>query len=94
MKTILLRDLCFTDQKTINHINDKPFCLDSHTARSMLRGDVGDWCLKHGIEPAVESYKDMATWSLRVRVYAMVPDSLATYYLLRWGTPTREDIHT
>lgn len=91
MKRILLRDLALNEGSAFRP--DRVF-MDTHTARVFLKGDVGDWLLRHGIEPLTESFHDAAARCIRFRIYAHLPDSLATYYLLRWGKPDQERVYT
>jgi len=91
MQRITLRDILFTDDasKYKNSIN-----LSSDCARALLRSEIAEWCLQHDVELKTASDYDYSTQFLHFRIYARVKDSLATYYLLRWGQPEREQIHT
>ena len=88
---ILLRDIVLNEGSAFRP--DRVY-IDSHTARVFLKGDVGDWLLKHGIEPVTESHHDVSTRSIHFRIYAQVSDSLASYYYLRWGKPIQERVYT
>ena len=91
MQTILLRDIVLNEGSAFrpDHVR-----IDSYTARAFLKGDVGDWLLKNGIEPLTESFHDVSTRSVHFRIYARVSNSLATYYYLRWGKPVQERVYT
>lgn len=94
MKTIILRDIQFIDRKAMNHAPLGLLHHAPHMALDLLPEAVREWCEQNGIHPDTESYKDMTTLCLRLRVYATVPDPLATYYMLRWGQPCTEEVYT
>ena len=91
MQRITLRYILFTENagRYRNTVN-----ISSDCARAMLRSDVAAWCLQHDVELKTASDYDYSTQFLHFRIYANVRDSLATHYLLRWGQPREEQVHT
>lgn len=94
MQLIVLRDICFTADGLLAAKYRNGIDLSSDCARAMLRDDLARWCLQNGVQLETASDYDYSTQWLRFRIYAYVEASLATYYLLRWGQPEREQIHT
>jgi len=91
MQCIIFRHILFTENagRYRNTVN-----ISSNCARAMLRGEIAAWCLQHDVELKTASDYDYSTQFLHFRIYALVQDPLATYYLLRWGQPREEQVHT
>jgi len=91
MQRIILRHILF-DRDASKYTNT--VSISTECARVLLPDDLATWCLQHSIQPQTISLYDPITQFLHFRIYALVQDSLATYYLLRWGQPREEQVHT
>ena len=90
MRIIVLRDMQFNDATT----SSAAIRLQHEDCLSLLDNDVRSWIVQHGIRVCSNSHKDVVYSCFNVVLYAEVEDSLATYYMLRWGKPQTEKIYT
>lgn len=90
MRIIVLRDMRFNDATT----SSAAIRLQHDDCLSLLTEDQRSWIVQHGIEVCSNSHKDVVYNCFNVVLYALVEDSLATYYMLKWGRTQTERIYT
>ena len=87
-RRITLREFVFGREYSLGDLAQ-----DAQFVRQLLPQDKLEWLDAHHITPSVSVWSayDYSTCSVRFCIYAHVPDSLATYYLLRWGNAAPEE---
>lgn len=93
MQRITLLDTPYNHAQFGNYVNAVE--ISSNCARALLPDELALWCQVNHIEWfTISVLYDPSTTLLHFRIYAHVTDSLATYYLLRWGNSyTYEQSH-
>lgn len=92
MKRVILREIWFSD--SLSGPYKGGFSMSHGDCCSLIRRELRECVTANCVMLASESRRDPVNQCTVVYIFAKVPDSLATFYMLKYGAPEPELIYS